>query len=86
MNIPKNLRTLKTNFEKADGLGIRQKTLKFKQKTYFLYNLVCISQLQQQTRFSNIDCLIFVNEDLILKKTIEFLEIFKQPCLIFFEK
>ena len=23
MNIPKNLRTLKTNFEKADGLGIR---------------------------------------------------------------
>ena len=24
MSIPKNLRTLKTNFEKADGLGIRK--------------------------------------------------------------
>ena len=27
MSIPKNLRTLKTNFEEADGLGIRQPKL-----------------------------------------------------------
>ena len=26
MSIPKNLRTLKTNFEKADGLGIKWQT------------------------------------------------------------
>ena len=37
MSIPKNLRTLKTNFEEADGLGIYEEMRYMKEKMYEMH-------------------------------------------------
>ena len=48
MSIPKNLRTLKTNFEKADGLGTRKK-----------YDFLKFFDLGYQKIFKNCSAILF---------------------------